>query len=155
MNGIEDMLAARVHLAAPSRRLQETMRTDQRGTVRSFDYDKLGRPAHDRVTTVGSDTDNAVLRIWKIYGAEGGTSDIRPYWARKQVNLRVCWSTEFLTAVFEVKMILQNKIQRGAQTIGLQEHRTDHSTGSSDCIVRLSSPFPPAVMARSDFAGST
>lgn len=39
------------------------MRTGQRGTVRTFYYDKLPRLTDDCVTTMGSDTDDAVLRI--------------------------------------------------------------------------------------------
>ena len=50
---------------------QEASRTDQRGTVRSFDYDKLGRSAHDRMTTVGSDTDDDILRISRTYEVRG------------------------------------------------------------------------------------
>ena len=36
---------------------------DQNETVHAFDYDKLGRRIHDRVTTLGSGVDGAVRRI--------------------------------------------------------------------------------------------
>ena len=58
---------------------QEKTRTDQRQTVRSFDYDKLGRLIHDRVTTVGSDTSSAVLRISKAYEVRGMVTTITSY----------------------------------------------------------------------------
>ncbi|MEQ9410365.1 MAG: RHS repeat-associated core domain-containing protein [Fuerstiella sp.] len=45
-------------------RLQETTKvTDQGGTVHEFDYDKLGRQTHDRVTALGSGVDGSVRRI--------------------------------------------------------------------------------------------
>jgi RHS repeat-associated protein len=50
--------------------------TDQRGTVRTFTRDKLGRQTDDGVTTVGSDTDNAVLRISRAYEIRGMVSTI-------------------------------------------------------------------------------
>jgi hypothetical protein len=46
-------------------------RKDQNGTVRAFDFDKLGRLLHDRVTTVGSGIDNAVLRLSRTYEVRG------------------------------------------------------------------------------------
>jgi len=45
--------------------------TDQRGCVHVFDYDKLGRQIHDRVTTVGDGVDDAVLRLSTTYEARG------------------------------------------------------------------------------------
>jgi RHS repeat-associated protein len=45
--------------------------TDQRGCVRVFDYDKLGRQIHDRVTTVGDGVDDAVLRLSTTYEVRG------------------------------------------------------------------------------------
>ena len=42
---------------------EQTTFTDQRGTVRTFTRDALGRQTDDGVTTVGSNTDSAVLRI--------------------------------------------------------------------------------------------
>ncbi len=44
---------------------------DQNGTVHAYDYDKLGRKTHDRVTTVGTDIDNAVLRLSRTYEVRG------------------------------------------------------------------------------------
>jgi YD repeat-containing protein len=52
---------------------------DQRGTAHSYDYDKLGRMLHDRVTTVGSNTDNPVLRITRSYKVRGVLRIIRSY----------------------------------------------------------------------------
>jgi RHS repeat-associated protein len=44
---------------------------DQNETVRAFDYDKLGRRVHDRVTTLGSGVDGAVRRISTTYEIRG------------------------------------------------------------------------------------
>ncbi len=40
-----------------------TERKDQAGTVHAYDYDELGRQTQDRVTALGADIDDAVLRI--------------------------------------------------------------------------------------------
>ena len=53
--------------------------TDQRGTVRTFEYDKLGRLLHDRVTTVGGGTDNAVLRVSTAYEVRGLVQTVTSY----------------------------------------------------------------------------
>jgi RHS repeat-associated protein len=53
--------------------------TDQRGTVRTLLYDKLGRLTDDCVTTLGSSTDNAVLRISSAYEVRGMAATITSY----------------------------------------------------------------------------
>ena len=45
--------------------------TDQRGVVREFLYDKLGRLVHDCATTIPSGVDSAVKRISRIYEVRG------------------------------------------------------------------------------------
>ncbi|NUQ65008.1 MAG: RHS repeat-associated core domain-containing protein, partial [Pirellulales bacterium] len=44
---------------------------DQNGTVHAYDFDRLGRLVHDRVTTVGTAVDNAALRISTTYDVRG------------------------------------------------------------------------------------
>src|SRR5262249_27622846 len=44
---------------------------DQNGTVHAYDYDKLGRQIQDRVTTIGSGVNGAVLRIATTYEVRG------------------------------------------------------------------------------------
>ena len=44
---------------------------DQNETVHAFDYDKLGRRIHDRVTALGSGVDGAVRRISTTYEVRG------------------------------------------------------------------------------------
>lgn len=53
--------------------------TDQRGSVRVLEYDKLGRLLHDRVTTPGTDVDTAVLRISRSYEVRGMIASITSY----------------------------------------------------------------------------
>jgi RHS repeat-associated protein len=45
--------------------------TDQRSCVHVYEFDKLGRQIHDRVTTAGSGIDTAVLRLSTIYEVRG------------------------------------------------------------------------------------
>jgi YD repeat-containing protein len=56
---------------ASNRQAQRTSLTDQRGCVHQYEYDLLGRPIHDRVTTVGSGVDNAALRLSSAYEVRG------------------------------------------------------------------------------------
>ncbi len=72
-------IATDVTTAAYNRLGQRTTFTDQRGTVHSYDYDKLGRLTADRVLTVGSSTDNAVLRVSTTYEVRGMTQTITSY----------------------------------------------------------------------------
>ncbi len=54
-----------------NRQSDTTKITDPGGTVHEFDYDKLGRQTHDRVTTLGSGVDGAVRRISTTYEVRG------------------------------------------------------------------------------------
>ncbi|MGL5095872.1 MAG: RHS repeat-associated core domain-containing protein, partial [Planctomycetia bacterium] len=62
-----------------NRQDQRTTQTDQRGVVRVFDYDKLGRLIHDRVTTLPSGVDGAVRRISTEYDIRGLTTLLTSY----------------------------------------------------------------------------
>ncbi len=44
---------------------------NQNGTIREFEYDKLGRRTADKATTLGTDVDNAVRRIERDYEVRG------------------------------------------------------------------------------------
>lgn len=53
---------------------------DQRGVIHDYDYDKLGRLIHDRVTLPGGSTvDNAVLRISRTYEFRGMLEKVTSY----------------------------------------------------------------------------
>jgi len=52
---------------------------DQNGTVHAYDYDLLGRPTQDRVTTLGSGVDGAVRRIGTTYEVRGMKATITSY----------------------------------------------------------------------------
>jgi len=56
---------------AYNRQGQAITMKDQNGTVHAFDYDGLGRPTQDRVTTVGTEIDSDVLRIATTYEVRG------------------------------------------------------------------------------------
>ena len=57
---------------------QMTTRTDQRGVVRTFNYDKLGRLLHDRVTTL-STAEGGIRRISRTYEVRGMVNKISSY----------------------------------------------------------------------------
>lgn len=54
-----------------NRQGDSTKRTDQAGTVHQYDYDKLGRVVHDRITSLGSNINGAVRRISYEYETRG------------------------------------------------------------------------------------
>lgn len=62
-----------------NRQNQPTSRTDQNGTVHSYDYDLLGRLSQDRVTAVGTGVDDAVLRIATTYEVRGLQEKVTSY----------------------------------------------------------------------------
>ncbi|NUQ66465.1 MAG: hypothetical protein HUU20_28725, partial [Pirellulales bacterium] len=54
-----------------NRQGERTEKKDQNGTVHAYEFDRLGRLIHDRVTTVGTGVDNAALRISSAYDVRG------------------------------------------------------------------------------------
>jgi RHS repeat-associated protein len=62
-----------------NRQSQVTTKTDQNGTVHSYDFDKLARQTADRITTLGTGVDNAVLRISTNYEVRGLVQNITSY----------------------------------------------------------------------------
>lgn len=59
-----------------NRQGQVTKRTDQAGTVHVYEYDKLARLLHDRVTTLGTNINGAVRRISRTYEVRGLPSKV-------------------------------------------------------------------------------
>lgn len=62
-----------------NRQSQRTQLQDQRGVVRSFDYDLLGRLTADRVTTIPTSVNDDVLRISREYEVRGMVSLLSSY----------------------------------------------------------------------------
>lgn len=58
---------------------QVKQKLDQLGTVHDYDYDLLGRPEHDRVTTLGGGVDGTVLRISQSYEVRGMVQKLTSY----------------------------------------------------------------------------
>ena len=54
-----------------NRQGERTEKKDQNGTIHEFEFDKLGRPLHDRVTTLGAGVDGAVRRLSREYEVRG------------------------------------------------------------------------------------
>ncbi len=62
-----------------NRQLQEVKKIDQSGTVHEYDYDGLGRQIADRVSTLGANLDDTVMRITTDYLIRGMRSKITSY----------------------------------------------------------------------------
>jgi RHS repeat-associated protein len=62
-----------------NRQGETTKFTDQAGTVHEFDFDKLGRQTHDRITTLGSGVDGAVRRISSTFEVRGMRESVTSY----------------------------------------------------------------------------
>jgi RHS repeat-associated protein len=58
---------------------QLSEQTDQNGTVREFNYDKLGRLSDDMATTLGAGVDNTIQRISRTYEVRGMLQNITSY----------------------------------------------------------------------------
>ncbi|MCC6909713.1 MAG: hypothetical protein IT430_17390 [Phycisphaerales bacterium] len=54
---------------AYNRQGQPTWIKDQRGVIREFEYDGLGRFLADKATTIPSGVDDAIQRIERSYGS--------------------------------------------------------------------------------------
>lgn len=52
---------------------------DQLGNVRVLEYDGLGRPLHDRMTTLGTGVDSTVRRISRTYESRGNVEKLTSY----------------------------------------------------------------------------
>ncbi|MBL7041600.1 MAG: RHS repeat-associated core domain-containing protein [Pirellulaceae bacterium] len=52
---------------------------DQNGSIHAFEFDKLGRQTHDRVTTLGTGVDGAVRRISTTFEVRGPVEKITSY----------------------------------------------------------------------------
>ena len=59
-----------------SRQSQVTKQTDQGGTVHEYDFDKIGRQTHDRVTALNTGVDGAVRRLSTSYEVRGMREEI-------------------------------------------------------------------------------
>ncbi|QDU01709.1 tRNA3(Ser)-specific nuclease WapA precursor [Gimesia chilikensis] len=62
-----------------NRQAQVVKQTELSGTIHEIDYDKLGRPTQDRVTTLGTSVDGAVRRIGLTFDSRSLVSDIISY----------------------------------------------------------------------------
>ncbi len=78
-----------------NRQSDTTKITDQGGTVHEFDYDKLGRQTHDRVTTLGSGVDGAVRRISTTYEVRGMKATVASWNNASVVSGNVVNEVEF------------------------------------------------------------
>jgi YD repeat-containing protein len=64
---------------AYNRQGQMRTTTDQRGTVHTFYFDKLGRRTNDCVTSVGSNTSSGILQIASAYEIRGMVQTVTSY----------------------------------------------------------------------------
>jgi len=62
-----------------NRQSQIKQTKDQNATVHDFDFDKLGRVTHDRITTLGSGVDGAVRRTSTTYEVRGLVEKVSTY----------------------------------------------------------------------------
>lgn len=68
-----------VMLFSYNRQSQILTKTDQNGSVHTYDYDKLGRMTQDRMTTLGSGVQGAVQRIAMTYDVRGLNQTVTSY----------------------------------------------------------------------------
>jgi RHS repeat-associated protein len=99
--------------------LKETK--DQNGTVHAFEFDQLGRPIHDRVTTLGSGVDGAVRRVSTAYEVRG------------LVDKVTCYDNATIGSGSVVNEVVREYNDLGALTKEYQEH-SGAKTGSTPYV---------------------
>jgi RHS repeat-associated protein len=115
---------------------------DQNGTVRTLEYDKLGRPQNDRVTTVGTGVDTAVLRITRSYEVRGLLQNLTSYDNATVGSGNVVNDVQYAYNGF---MLLTNEYQshNGAvNTVSSPQVQYGYASGSSNTARRTSMTNP-------------
>eukprot|EP00456_Euglypha_rotunda_P068645 TRINITY_DN59_c0_g1_i2.p1 TRINITY_DN59_c0_g1~~TRINITY_DN59_c0_g1_i2.p1 ORF type:complete len:983 (+),score=74.93 TRINITY_DN59_c0_g1_i2:129-2951(+) len=104
-----------------NRRGQRNTTTDPRGCVHAYDYDKLGRQIHDRVTTVGVNVDDAILRLSTTYDVRG------------MVATKTSWNNSSVTAgdIVNQCAFVYSEFQKVC--IEYQEHYGEVNTSVTPC----------------------
>jgi YD repeat-containing protein len=113
---------------------------DQRGTVHDYEYDKLGRLIHDRVTLpTGSSIDNAVLRISRTYEVRGMLASITGYNAAtggSVVNQCVFTYNDF------AQLTKEEQAHSGAAGTGTPAVQYSYADGGSNTIRPTAITYP-------------
>jgi YD repeat-containing protein len=120
---------------------QRTTFTDQRGTVRTLYYDLLGRQTNDCVTTVGSNTDNAVLQIARAYEIRGMVSTITSY-DNATVGSGTVVNQVQLTYNTFGQLIEDDQSHSGAVTSGAPSVQYAFATGTANQIRPVNITYP-------------
>jgi RHS repeat-associated protein len=127
---------------------------DQIGTVHTYDYDKLGRQLHDRITTLRTGVDNAVLRISTVYEVRGLVSKIT------SVNNA---SVGIGTVVNEVQndyndfgqLIAQHQAHGGAVVVGTTPKVSyAYATGSANQVRPTNLTYPSGRVLNYHYTGT-
>jgi RHS repeat-associated protein len=136
-----------------NRQGQVTEMRDQNGTVHTYDYDKLGRQTHDRVTTLGSGVDNSVLRISTTYDVRGLVSKIT------SVNSATVNSGTVQNEVQNDyndfgQLTAQHQAHSGAVVVGTTPKvQYGYATGSANHVRPTSLTYPNGRVLTYDYTG--
>ncbi|WP_237722460.1 RHS repeat-associated core domain-containing protein [Singulisphaera acidiphila] len=139
------------------RQQEVTSLTDQNGTIHSYDYDLLGRQVEDRITTLGSGMDGAVLRIQMAYEVRGMIQTITSYDNATAGQGNVVNQAQFAFNDF-AQLIADYQEHSGAADLFTSPNvRYGYADGSSNTIRPTSLTYPDGRVLTFDYgtAGGT
>ncbi len=128
-----------------SRPTPELGPSHQLSTIRALDYDKLGRPVHDRVTTPGSNVDGAGRRTSRTYEARGLLETLTNY---DNATVESGSIVNQITYEYDGFMLLTKEWQShtGAVTADTPKVQYGYSDGSSNHARRTSLTYPDGIL---------
>ena len=113
--------------------------TDADGTVHSYGYDKLGRLLSDAVTNLGSDLNNAVLRIERQYEARGMLTMVTSYNAASGGD--IVNQSAFTYDAF-ANLASDQQSHSGAVGSSTPEVLYNYADGSANTVRRTATMYP-------------
>ncbi|MCW5555098.1 MAG: RHS repeat-associated core domain-containing protein [Verrucomicrobiae bacterium] len=127
---------------------------DQIGTIRTVQYDKLGRLQHDRVTTLGSGVDGAVRRITRSYEVRGLLEKLTSYDNATVGSGSIVNEVQYEYNGF-MQLTKEYQSHSGAVNTGsTPKAQYAYADGSGNYVRRTSLTYPDATAITSDYGSS-
>lgn len=140
---------------AYNRQSQRTSLADQNGSVHTFDYDLLGRPTEDRVTTLGTNVDGAVRRIETAYEVRGLVSRSTSFDSAAVGAGSVVNETKFEHNSFGQSVNTYQSHSGAVNVLSTPSVQTGYADGSSNTVRPATLTYPNGRVLTYDYGVST
>jgi RHS repeat-associated protein len=127
--------------------------TDQRGTVHEYEFDKLGRLKHDRVTTPGSGVDTAVRRVTRAYDFRGMVESVRNY-DNASTSMGVVLNEARFTYNAFMQITSDEQAHDNAVTGGTPAVQYGYASGSANQIRPVTMIYPSGRVLNFNYGSS-